>query len=370
MMKTLVNSILAALIILSACRNASKSNTEENSGSPKSDSVASVPNPELKTGEIAVTDDAFGDVIELKGEQITTNQVFKIAETEMLVKDSLMIMKNYSNDFQFKIFRLPEFKLLKSFGKSGRGPDEFQFARLVKSEDKNTLCFIYEITNSKLYKVDRQLNMSPAAVKFAEKKPMFDEKQLYSFSDHDFYYVGNNNAGKSIYHITERGDSIKTNEVYNLAFSSGHRNWANYIGDFGANRSRGRLVYAYKYFKRLIFMDTTATKVRILNFQKDDAQKKEVLAQLGPENVTHYWGMSSQPDYVYVLYSGRTPLEVSKQFKHEDYYIFVEQFDWNGNPVRKYRLDHWGYFCVDEKSNSIYIASVNDDEPMFRYKLK
>lgn len=368
-MKNLLLFILAASFILASCRNKSEKSQSPTINAP-SDPFVRISFPELQTGEVNLTEDSLREVIELTGEQITTNQIFKIAETEMLVKDSVMIMKNISGENLFRIFKLPDFKQLKSFGKAGRGPDEFQFAHLVQSEDKNTLCFIYEMTNSKLYKIDRQFNLAPAKIQFGKSEAMFDEKFLYSFGDNVFFYVGNNQTGKSIFQTKVVNDSLETSEVYNLSFSPKHHNWANYIGDFGANKAKGRLVYAYKYFKRLVFMDTTGTKIRILNFQSEEVQKKEVLAQLGPDNVTHYWGMSCQPDYVYVLYSGRTPIEVSKQFKQENFYIFVEQFDWNGNPIRKFKLDHWGYFCVDEKSNSLYIASVNDDEPVFRYKLK
>lgn len=368
-MRNLLLFILAASFILASCLNKSEKSQSPTINAP-SDPFVRTSLPELQTGEVNLTEDSLGEVIELTGEQITTNQIFKIAETEMLVKDSVMIMKNISGENLFRIFRLPDFKLLKTFGKTGRGPDEFQYSHLVQSEDKNILCFIFEITNSKLYKVDRYLNLTPANIQLEKSKSVFDEKLLYSYSDTDFFYVGNTTAGKAIFRSNMSNDSILTTEVFYLSFSPKHRNWANYIGDFGANKAKGRLVYAYKYFKRLVFMDTTGTKIRILNFKSEEVQKKEVLAQLGPDNVTQYWGMSCQPNYVYVLYSGRTPIEVSKQFKQENFYIFVEQFDWNGNPIRKFKLDHWGYFCVDEKSNSLYIASVNDDEPVFRYKLK
>lgn len=368
-MKNLTFLALLVFIILASCRNTSESKSQNFTTNAPSDSLVLTSFPELQTGEVNFTEDSFGKVIDLAGEQIVTNQIFKIGETEMLVKDSVLIMKNLSGENQFSVFRLPDFKLLKVFGKTGRGPDEFQYSHLVRSEENNNLCFIYEMTNSKLYKVDQQLNLTPANIRFEKKETMFDEKQLYSFGDSDFFYVANAKSGKAIFQTGLVNDSLETKEIYNLSFSPKHRNWANYIGDFGANKAKGRLVYAYKYFKRLVFMDTTGTKTRVINFQNDEVQKKEVLAQLGPDNVTHYWGMSCQPDYVYVLYSGRTPIEVSKQFKQENFYIFVEQFDWNGNPIRKFKLDHWGYFCVDEKSNSLYIASVNDDEPMFRYKL-
>lgn len=42
-----------------------------------------------------------------------------------------------------------------------------------------------------------------------------------------------------------------------------------------------------------------------------------------------------------LTYSGRTPLQVSRENGKSDGYIFVEQYDWGGNPVVRYKLDDW-----------------------------
>jgi hypothetical protein len=90
---------------------------------------------------------------------------------------------------------------------------------------------------------------------------------------------------------------------------------------------------------------------------------------MSPQNITHYWGMSAQKEFVYVLYSGRSPVDVQKEWDNKQYYILVEKYDWNGNPIAKYKLDNWGYFCVDEPHQKLYLASVNDAEPFFEFDL-
>jgi hypothetical protein len=129
------------------------------------------------------------------------------------------------------------------------------------------------------------------------------------------------------------------------------------------------MVYAYKYFKRLAFMDFEANTVRTVNFSEKEPKNGDEIAMLAPENVTHYWGMSGQDRYVYVLHSGRSPVDVSMELKKGPGHIDVEKFDWNGNPVRKYRLDHWGYFCVDEKAKRIYMLSGIEDDPFWVYTI-
>ena len=87
-------------------------------------------------------------------------------------------------------------------------------------------------------------------------------------------------------------------------------------------------------------------------------------------NVTHYWKLYAGHRYVWLLYSGRTPVDVVREQNKDIYYIYVEQFDWNGNPVRRYRLDNWGFISVDEDSGTLYFLSNVSEYPFFKYSLR
>lgn len=365
-MKTFIY-IISLIFLLASCKG--KIKVTGNSSSEIQDTLPAELAEPIESGEALLTDDVFGEVIALKGKHLTTNTIFKIRETEMIIKDSFLIMKNLNPDNQFMVFSLPGLRLIKSFGLSGKGPGEFQYPHLFPAEHPGALCYVVELTSSKIYSINKDLTLSEVAHQPFKTDKKYDDKQLFSFSNNHYYYAGHTSNGRAIFEVSLNGDTVIKKQVYDLAFSKDLRNWGNYIGDFGANKARGRLVYAYKYVKRLAFMDTSAQNIRILNFEKIQEQKKELISQLGPENVTHYWGMCAQPKYVYTLYSGRTPIEVGRELKKDACYIYLEQFDWNGKPVRKFKLDHWGYFCVDEKHNQLYIASVNDDEPLYVYNL-
>ena len=68
-----------------------------------------------------------------------------------------------------------------------------------------------------------------------------------------------------------------------------------------------------------------------------------------------------------LTYSGRTPLQVSRENGKSDGYIFVEQYDWGGNPVARYKLDHWGRVVSDGKR--LYQVCYMYDDPLFLYIL-
>lgn len=72
-------------------------------------------------------------------------------------------------------------------------------------------------------------------------------------------------------------------------------------------------------------------------------------------------GACAQDEYVYFLYSGHTPYDVVN--------IYVEQDDWNGNPVNKFKLNQWEFFTVNEPNKKIHLLSTNHDDPFFIYDL-
>lgn len=324
----------------------------------------------LQEGEFMFSDKDFGDIIELKGTSIPVEQIFRVSELEMLIKDSIMVVKNRSGEHPFMIYSIPDFKFIKYLGITGRGPGEYQSPRLVKTDDNNFICYIYEEGNENIYSIDKNLTITKTNIKLqASNKRHFGDKQIHSFSEDEFMYVESIKRAKAIFHTKIQKDTIDTQQIKKLNFNKSHRNWAAYIGDFGVSKEHNRMVYAYKKFKRLMFMDLNGKKTRVLNFNRKDAKHGNIKNMLAADNVTHYWGMSAQKNYVYVLYSGRTPIQVTRENDKSSGYIYVEQFDWNGNPIRKFKLDHWGYFTVNEQGNTIYLASAIEEQPFLKFAI-
>ncbi len=365
--------IIAITVILFSCRQKHDHKTEQQSEQSTETVISSkVENlPPLEEGEFTVTEKDFGEAVELHGTTHPVDSVFfEVKECEMIVNDSVLIIKNQNNAEMFMAFSLPDFRFIRSFGAFGRGPGEFQFPGLVKDESGQYLCFIYEKTNNHLYALTSDLEIIELPVVLQKGERTFNDKQLYGISSNEFLYVESIPKGKAIFSARSENDTMITTLIKNLAFSDKHKNWAAYIGDFGVNGKKNRAVFAYKYFKRLIFTDLESGISKTVIFDiPAETKKEDAVSMLDPSNITHYWGMSSNDKFVYVLYSGRTPIDVSKENNKSSGYIYVEKFDWNGNPVSKHKLDHWGYFCINEQENTIYLTSVTDEHPLISYKL-
>jgi len=315
--------------------------------------------------------DPFGDVIDLIGEQIVVDSlIFRPSEIEMEIKGNMMVMQSRSRNGMFALLSLPDFQYIKSVGLMGNGPNEFVFPHLCKNTNPNILATVVETTDGSIYDILLNGEIKPNRISIPKEKSNFSSAGEYPglMTDSLLYFAANSATGKSVFSIGGT-DSIRVNEIQNLALDPKRKGWGNYIGDFAMNEAQTRIVYAYKYFKLVRFFDLEHHTVRTINFEREEFDESTQYQINGLDaNVTHYWGISANEEYVYMLHSGRTPVQVTGDNNKGNYYIHVEKYDWNGQVIAKYKLDRWGYFTVDE-NNTLYLVSTNDDSSFFKYQL-
>jgi len=326
----------------------------------------------MQPGVAKISDKDFGDLIKLKGTPVATDALFKPLELDMLIKGDMLIMKTSGSTGLIKFLSIPDGKLIREVGTKGQGPGELLFPMLVATSEPGLLCYLYDLQQEKVYQIDTAFVMKETGFRLEKKEnQLYGSKQFAETGSKQFHYVSNSSTGKGIYrYLPDQPDSLKL--VFDLeeGFKQ-NLGWSALTGDFGGNREKNRIAFAYKYFHQIRFFDLLTGKTRTVRFDaagNTDAGSPDPRAVLAPTSVTHYWGISPQPDYLYCIYSGRTPIRVGEEFKAGTDHIFIEQYDWNGNPVKKYLLDHWGYFCVDEARRTIYVAPVNDEEAMYAYR--
>lgn len=353
---------------LGACGGKKATATEGQEG-PETDSVrveAITELPPLEEGEIFLKDkDPFDEVIKLKGIHIVEPDtfIFRPSAPNMLVEDNLLIMQN--GDAPFYIFHFPEFTYMKTIGRCGNGPDEFQFPFAVKSLDPDYLCYLCERTRGKLYGLDRKFRIHYINEIFKTRGGWGFPESLYAIGKTSFVYP----KGRHIFRATLEGDSVITDEIFNLTIGQAKK--MPVTGAMNVNPLRNRIVYAYKYAKIIKFMDMECKTIRTLNFQQSGFKEETLHIVDGLDsNVTYYMQVLPTRDYVYITYSGRTPYKVAADSAKKNYYMYVEQYDWNGNPIKKYRLDAFAVFTtIDAKTNKLILTVYDYDDPFVVYQL-
>ena len=367
-----ISFALVAVIITLSC-NSGKKQTDPQPTTQDSIQVKQPELPPLEAGEVEYKDESmFGDIIELEGRQFVPDSfIFRPSNAKMVVKGKYLVMRVdvYSQDLHpFIIFDYPAMTYVTEVGKYGNGPDEFIFGDIIPTTDPNCLCYLMEITRDKLYKLTRKGEIVPYPYSFKSSTSKENFKEyIHNIGKDDFIYTDKSKSGRSIFRSYPEGDSIVCKELYDLNVDKKIKDPFLYAGDLAINGRKNRMVYAYKQYKKLKFMTIDASIVKELNYKTSKLDEQTLHTALGLDNsITHYCGITGGENFVYCVHSGRIPSDMDADWD----YIYIEQYDWNGNPIKKYKLkDFFGRIYVDEERKTILGINPNHDDPFIEFKL-
>ena len=364
--------LFAIILIISSCNF----NNKQTDPQPTTQDSTQVEQPELPLLEAGVVeykdDEAFGEVVELEGRQFVPDSfIFRPRNAKVVVKGKYLVMRVdvFSQDLHpFIIFDYPAMTYVTEVGKYGNGPDEFIFGDIIPTTDPNCLCYLMEITRDKLYKLTRKGEIVPYPYSFKSSTSKENFKEyIHNIGKDDFIYTDKSKSGRSIFRSYPEGDSIVCKELYDLNVDKKIKDPFLYAGDLAINGRKNRMVYAYKQYKKLKFMTIDASIVKELNYKTSKLDEQTLHTALGLDNsITHYCGITGGENFVYCVHSGRIPSDMDADWD----YIYIEQYDWNGNPIKKYKLkDFFGKIYVDEERRTILGINPNHDDPFIEFKL-
>ena len=370
-MNVLVCAAAAAVLVCVSC--GSRSGKSSTVRADDSTSVAAVPDTiaPLIPGEVRLKNDAeaFGKEIPLKGDTVKLDEIFQVGVSTMILKDSLMLVC-CRDQRPFRLYSLPELELKGVYGMLGRGPGELISPEIWPFQAPGYLALATDEfrDNKSVYKIRNDGTQELLGLRMPSKyMEGFDYTRGFAAKDDD--HIVFTHRSSLYYYDGSDTTAVPDSTVRKLAdlrlgkYSAGS---TMNIGSLGVNFQYERAVWAYKYAKRVMFCDFDGN-VRAVDFRSSEDGEAEGVGM--DSNITHYWKLYAGDRYVWLLYSGRTPMDVVAEQEKDIYYIYVEQFDWNGNPVRRYRLDNWGFISVDEDSGTLYFLSNVSEYPFFKYTL-
>ena len=330
----------------------------------------------LTVGEFAMRDDAFGETIELTGMPVEVDDIFKVSGTEAFCIDTLLVMSNRQRaDGRFlSVYSLPSLRFITSLGTFGRGPGKFQAPTLIRAEDDpNALCYVIDHFTGQFSVLTPRLTLEPVENPLPAEYRKYTSEKMYTARNTDEMILGHA-SGLMRWRRDDTLSADNTSRLFNLSLRRVVPG-ASYIGALGVNYGQERFAYAYKFVKRIVFGDFDGN-VRALQWGKtdrnieDDASNRTGSVAPIDTNTAHYWKIYTTSKHVYVSYSGRSPVDVYNATKRgEPRYFFIEVFDWNGNPVKRYKLDDYGFFAVDEERNTLYLLCSENPISFRVYKL-
>ena len=369
----LISAAIAAAALTVSCGGRGSGKNSARQDSSLAEEVAAVPDTiaPIVPGEVHLKNDAeaFGEELHLKGDTVLRDEIFKVGVSTMILKDSLLLVC-CEDDRPFRMYSLPDLELKGIFGNRGRGPMEFIWPGIWPYEDSGYIAMVSDdfqdlgslckirmdgVVEPVRHRIPPQYNEFSYTRGFAAAD---DDRIVFAHSSEIYLYDGSDTAAAP-------GQTVrKLADVRLGKYSAGS---TMNIGSLGVNFQYERAVWAYKYAKRVLFCDFDGN-VRTIDFRSEEEGEAEGAGM--DSNVSHYGDIYAGHRYVWIRYSGRTPVDVMQEWEKDVYYIYLEQFDWNGNPVRRYRLDNWGFISVDEDSGTLYFLSNVSEYPFFKYSLR
>lgn len=289
---------------------------------------------------------------------------------EMTYANGLLFINDPVSEYNMKIVDIDS-KLIRKFGKRGRGPGEFksQMCRASIDRRKNEL-YVTDNYDYFVYDLDSLKNSQDEPVRSFNFKT--EHNYLSTTYCQDGYIVGGTYDNRfGIFDIEKK-----------VSKSS-----YDYDGAKGALSSQA-IYYSHPKEKEVMFFQTKSAIMGLLSISSGELtlnEKKYWISdgrdviegdtrstEYGDQPRVSFVEASETNKGVYVLYSGKsidpTSIEsVTNAFSSK----YVLLYDWDGKPLKKYTLDkEVRSIAIDESDSVLYAASYENDTPqIIMYKL-
>lgn len=292
--------------------------------------------------------------------------------------DNKAVVFSQKTDSVFFVYRLPDFEYLYSFGAKGEGPDDFSYPYL-RTQNVSTSPFYLDDLNKRrrhIYRIgDRE------AQKTGERKS--EQYNIFFYiNDSVTFQVNSDYAGEYLknYYRTTTEDGVTIDSLipltYYKSFKVSHDGGG--IGITGRYYNEpqfvyndGRLVILYGDVRRTDIYDILPDGHIVLKKSIGDPSTSEQINAMDLENVENgetFYGIQGTENRIYVLTGDFRKEEKGRKLLRS----YVEVYDWDGNPVKKFDLARaFNRFLVDEPHGKIFCYdSAQDFDQVFVYDYK
>lgn len=314
-----------------------------------------------KTGIRHISESDFLKETELSEQRILTNTIFNIEE--FFVKDTFVVVRNSRNDSIFMVLGLNTFNCIKSWGNTGNGPSEYLSPRLINSSSNGF--YIANFGHRKLE--DHTIpEFNKAEQKMVENT---DIPQNIVSADSLLIYDKFNPTSQELV-IWQNG--LKPKTIYNFDdLKHKYSNTNIYRGFIGVNKTAKRIVYAYQYIRRFDILDYEGNIIKNVEIEPNTPPQLREDKGIDPINSkTYYFGLKTTEDFFFLYYVGYSGDNLRKNMNVN---TFIEQYDWNGNPVKRYKIPRflWNFdICKNGESMAFLGLDQSNESPFIRLSEK
>ncbi len=270
-------------------------------------------------------DDSFEESVVLSREVRNIESTFT-PDDMWVVRDSLIVVSNKGNlDSMFMVIDGSDWSLKHVFASRSKG---FVKPFIVRNSD---VVMIYDQINNRIATLSSRGELSDKRRGLTESDIPSDiscYKSTFIYQDSPF------NAAGTIVKLENHQRSVIRDFTPQLRRC---RTPYGYFGTMGLRPDGERFVYAYQYSRRF---DICMADGKVLSVNQDTnspfiATKEGGGVDRINSNI-YYDGVSVSMDRIYLYYIGQSETELKGA---NNVATFVEEFDWDGNPLKRYQLE-------------------------------
>lgn len=290
--------------------------------------------------------------------------------------DSLLIVidiKNENNDF-IQFYRSNDYTFLGSFGRKGRGPNEFQSVEFLNQYQKGGMWILDPVMRSfKLYSVKSMLDsISPEPeITYDIPGSLGIVTGMYFISDSILMGISRNGMGR-LFIWNPKNNRIHYVENFpKLSHLPKNQNILNatlYYSYLGIKPDNSGIISAMDMFKRIDCFDSYGNidlSIEFSNRKKNTPKLYEYPDKFFDENTYQYLSVFVTKNHIYALYYG-------DKIKKGEWELasVIHVFDMKGNLESIYKLTvPIINFAVDEKNKVIIGLSPFNVQPIVQFNI-
>jgi hypothetical protein len=330
--------------------------------------------------------DKFDRIINLSGQSIQID-IDILKPKRIITVDSFLIVSQSLSDSIFSIFKTPNLEHLFTFGKLGRGPDEFigtwlttSFTPVYSSDSRFAVA--NRGTNVNYYKLSDLMNHNITPYYVSKPPPGIQTFQAMACIS-DSLIIGmpaGGIGGKTFLfkydNTINRFEHFKDFPIDFPNLSNDDR--SNLFSCFlTVKNDNSKFAVVYGKFGKIEIYNLTSSYPTTINYKNfpdifENMPGLETNSIRAPNNSHVFsWQVKSTDSYIYVQVFGCEYERISdgRDLKRSEIFE-IHVFDWNGNPIALLKPDRfYETYAVDPKDKYLYTIHPDSASIIMRYNL-
>ena len=305
----------------------------------------------------------------LAGALVEEISVFSRGNVYLTVADTFLVVATSDHEPFLRIYSTNTHKLLKEYGKEGRGPREFLSVTPLHqtgydTENDSPILHVHDFKRNKIASINLK-KLIEGEENFSLETPPQSSNYLtfVHYWDEDYLIATPSAGGNLFIKDFETSQSVLIPYLPKVEFAIPDNSLSTvYRPAVAVNKAKEIIAATPLYLGEINFFDFEGNLITTSIFESREAHKEEL--EIG---ISHFNDIKQQiveldtnGDYIYGLNYNTSV----KDNNADTWNAKVQVFDWEGNPVIEYPLDGRPIlsFAVDKIHNRIYAYDPTEEE--------